>query len=274
MLSQDKKNQEKKALIIGFALILLVVLVAFTKPYFNKDRKASNGAASQNKIQDYPQISSSDLEAKMRNKENLQIVDIRTNDFYGAEHIIDSLNIPLEDLGKSNIAADPNKLIVILSEGSEEDKANEYQAIQSIKSEGFSDVKALMGGMISWKNSYGQTISWGNPDSFIDHSKITFISPEDLKKYIANNNPTVILDVRSSLSFAEGHIANAINIPLNDLEKRRNEMHLAKNIAVYGDTEFQGFQAGVRLYDLSFLSVQVLKGGFSAWKDKKLEIVK
>lgn len=274
MTSTDKKNQEKKALTIGFTLILLLILFTFIKPYFNKNRVTNNGAATQNKIQDYPQISSSDLETKIRNKENMQIIDIRANDFYGSEHIVDSLNVPLEELGNKNMDVDPNKLIVILSEGSDADKANEYQAIQLIKSKGFKNAEALSGGMISWKKNYGQTISWGDPSSFVDQSKVTYISPENLKKYLSDGNSAFILDVRSPSSFSGGHIANAVNIPLSDLEKRKNEISAVKNIFVYGDTELQGFQAAVKLYDLNFLPVQALQGGLSSWISKKLEVVK
>jgi phage shock protein E len=274
MMSPENKNKEKKALIIGFTLILIVVLFTFLKPLFRKNQPSDSGINSQKEIQEYPQISFSDLQTKIRNKENLEIIDIRTSDFYGAEHIIDSINIPSEELRGSNITVDPNKLIVVLSEGSDSDKYSEYQSIQLIKSKGFRNVEALSGGMLSWKNNYGQTISWGNPNSFVDQSKTTFISPEDLKKYIDAGNLIYILDVRSPSSFSDGHLANAINIPLNELEKRKNEISLAKNIVVYGDSDLQSFQAGVRLHDLNFLSVQVLQGGFPLWKEKKLETFK
>lgn len=274
MLLQDKKNQEKKALIIGFTLILLVVLFAFIKPYFNKNRSAGNGMATQNKIQDYPQISFSDLQSKIRSGENMQIIDIRTSDFYGAEHIVDSVNIPFDELENNNMEVDPNKLIVVLSEGSDGDMANEYQAIQIIKDKGFKNAEALAGGMISWKNNYGQTISWGDPNSFTDQSKVIYISPEDLKKYISGGKSIFVLDVRPPSSFSAGHISSAVNIPLGDLEKRRNEISLSKDIVVYGDTNLQSFQAAVKLNDLSFLSAAALQGGFTSWVDKKMGIVK
>lgn len=271
---QDKKNQEKKALIIGFTLILLVVLFAFIKPYFNKNGSAGNGIAPQNKIQNYPKISFSNLQSKIRSGENMQIIDIRTSDFYGAEHIVDSVNIPFDELENNNMEVDPNKLIVVLSEGSDGDMANEYQAIQIIKDKGFKNVEALAGGMISWKNNYGQTISWGDPNSFTDQSKVIYISPEDLKKYISGGKSIFVLDVRPPSSFSAGHIDNAVNIPLGDLEKRRNEISLSKDIVVYGDTNLQSFQAAVKLNDLSFLSVAALQGGFTSWVDKKMGIVK
>jgi rhodanese-related sulfurtransferase len=271
---QDKKSQEKKALIVGFTLILLVVLFAFIKPYFGKNQTNNSKTASQKEIQDYPQISFSDLQNKIRSQENLQVIDIRANDFYGAEHIIDSINIPIEELETSKINAGTDKLIVVLSEGSEADKTNEYQAIQLIKDKGFKDVTALSGGMLSWKNNNGQTISWGDPNSFVDHSKVTFVSVEDLKKYISDRNTIFVLDVRPPSSFTSGRIANAINIPLENLEERRSEISSTKNIVVYGDTDIQSFQAGVKLYDLNFFSVQVLQGGFSSWEDKKMEITK
>lgn len=271
MQTLNKRNQEKKALLIGFALILLVVLIVFTRPMLKK-----NGATedSKNKIIPSAQISFSELQDKMRNKADLQIIDVRSSDYYEAEHIIDSMNIPLEALREINLGSDFNKLIVILDQGADSNQSRESQAVQIIKGKGFKNVVVFQGGMLSWKSNEGPTISVGDPNSFIDSSKVTFISPEELEKNIGANSFVYILDVRQSSDFSSGHIKNAINIPLDDLEKRKDELSMDKLVVVYAETALESFQAGVRLYDLNFYSVRALQGGFSAWKDKNFEIVK
>jgi rhodanese-related sulfurtransferase len=274
MLSPTPKIQEKKALIIGFALILVVVLFMFFRPLFKKNQLSDSELSSQKEVQEYPQISFSELQDKIRNNEDLLVIDIRGSDYYGAEHIVDSVNISIDELEKINLGTDSDKLTVVLSEGTESEKQLEAQALKIIENKGFKNVKALQGGMISWKNNYGQTISWGDPYSFVDQSKTTFILPEDLKKNISDGALIYVLDVREASSYSNGHIPSAANVPLNDLEKKRNEIPMSRSIVVYGESELESFQAGVKLYDLNFLSVQVLQGGFSAWKNKKLEVVK
>ena len=43
----------------------------------------------------------------------------------------------------------------------------------------------------------------------------------------------IILDVREDNEFNQGHLENAINIPLEDLEKRLNELNKDNKIIVY-----------------------------------------
>ena len=43
----------------------------------------------------------------------------------------------------------------------------------------------------------------------------------------------VLLDVREDFEYAGGHLENAINIPLEDLEKRLNELNKDNKIIVY-----------------------------------------
>ena len=47
-----------------------------------------------------------------------------------------------------------------------------------------------------------------------------------------------------------------------------DKIPLTKEIIVYGSTDLQGFQAGVKLYDLNFFAVWVLDDGFLGWKEK------
>jgi len=257
------KAKENLILLIGFILIALVALMTFLRPFFKDKEKKDFSNNNTQTIKEYPTISAKKLSEKIINKEKIFILDVRTIDEYQREHIIDSINIPLEELIKKEINAPVDANIVILGSGN--DQAN--QAAEIMKFKGFQNLFVLSGGLTAWKNNNEQTISWGDPTSFVNRSKVTFISLEDAKKAWDEKNPVYWLDVRPKNRFSP-HIPGAINIPLEELEQKRNELPLGKKIIVYGATELEGFQAGVRLYDLNIFSAFVLRGGFSNWKEK------
>lgn len=256
------KSKEKLILFVGFLLIAAVALVTFLRPSF-RGNKTKDFSTDSQQVKEYPRISAKELAEKLKNKENIFILDVRTIDEYQMEHIVDSISAPFEELNKKEIGAAVDAAIAVLGSGSDQSD----QAAKILEIKGFQKIMVLSGGITAWKNNNGQTVSWGDPTSFVNQSKVTFISPEDAKKILDEKRPVYFLDVRPPDQFSS-HISGAVNIPLNELEKRRNELPLGKEIIAYGATELEGFQAGVKLYDLNTLSALVLRGGFSGWKDK------
>lgn len=70
------------------------------------------------------------------------------------------------------------------------------------------------------------------PDLGIPFPNIVRTSVEDTKK-AADSQQALIVDVRDSGSFAAGHIAGAINIPLDELESRLSELPKQSWIITY-----------------------------------------
>ncbi len=264
---KNKNTKEKFALLIGLALILLVAAITFFRPQFNKKQARVETEPVEEEYQ-YSVISARELQQKITNGEKVKIIDTRSRDEFQKEHIVDSINITLEDLSQSDIGTDNNGTVAVIGKND----AEYSQAVKIIESKNYTKVFALTGGVSGWRVNGGQTVSLGDPNSFVDQSKLTYVAPEDLKDVIDSNYPIYILDVRDQRSFSEGRINGANNIPLNELEKRRNELSIAKEILVYGETELQGFQAGIMLYGLNFYAVNVLSGGIASWKEKGLEV--
>lgn len=265
-MDRIQKNKDKIALMIGFALILLVALVTFFRPSLkNKSTgNSSNSSSSASEaVANYPKISAEELLKKIRAKENFSLIDVRNNDNFQIEHIIDSLNFPLDSLAGSDLGVPAENLIVILAQ----DNNEALQAFQIMEKKGFQKISVLSGDISTWKIANGQTVTWGNPSSFEDNSKITYILPEDLKKGLDEKSLDYILDVRPAGKFSP-HIPGAVNIPLDSLERRRAEIPFNKETIIYGETEMDGFQAGVKLYDMGILAGRVLRGGFPAWQAK------
>jgi rhodanese-related sulfurtransferase len=157
-------------------------------------------------------------------------------------------------------------LVVIVGEGETVSQNNELAAF--FKKRGYEKINFLSGGFSGWKDSGSQAVSWGDPYSFIDSAKVTYIEPDELKKFLDEQNPIFILDVRGNSDFSSRRVPGAANIALENLEKERSKIPSNRIIIAYGSTELEGFRAGVKLYDLNFYSALVLRGGFSSWMEK------
>jgi len=91
-----------------------------------------------------------------------------------------------------------------------------------------------------------------------------------------NQGKTLVLDVRNAEEFASGHLPNAKNIPLADLNNRIKEIEKSKNTVVITVCA-QGVRssnAAALLSKAGFTQVFSLEGGTEAWKTQGMPIVK
>lgn len=267
MDEKDKKNN--KVIMVGALLIAMIFAYTIFKSEFKKDETKTTEVKKETQI-NYPKITPDDLKGKLKKSNEIQVVDIRGSDDYKLEHLVGSISATSED---SLNGVSKEKIIIIV--GYEDQKENYLKAIEFVKNKGFSEAYVLDGGIDAWKATGGDTISIGNPGSFVDNAKLIYITADELKKIIDDQNyPKFILDVSSKQSFASGHLPGAENIFLDDLEKSISKIPTGKEIFVYGENDLQGFQAGVRLYDLGIIGAKVLENGLPAWKEKGFEVIK
>jgi rhodanese-related sulfurtransferase len=264
-----KKNKNNLIIIIGILLLLAVCLFTLFKNV-KKEKDTAEDNLPQAKINSSNSISGSDLQKKIRAKENLLIIDIRDENDFLSEHIQDSINIPFSQLSGYNLT-DDGKIFILVDYA---DSTQSAQALQILKNKQMKNVFILSGGITTWMQNQGSVISYGDPTSFTDQAKVTYISSEDLKKMIAGSYSPFIIDIRNANSFSEGRIPKANNIFLDNLETMKDKIPSGQPIVAYGATGLDGFQAGVRLYDLGLFSVKVLKGGFADWQTKEFTIEK
>lgn len=269
------KNKNLLAIAIGFFLILIVAVFSFFRPFAKKETSQKN--ISLKKISEdtskLKPISSNDLLKKIRSGEKIIILDMRSQEEFYQEHILDSLNIPFSEL-ESNIKSIKKGAQYIII-----DPNMSTETLKSISnlfdSQGINNIHYLAGGFFSWKNGGNPTVSAGDPNSFVDQSKVNYINSDKLKEILSEaGNGLTIIDLRKNDSFENGHIASAVNIFLDDLEKKRSEIPLGKKIILYDDNGIGAFQGAIRLFDMGFFNVQTLSDGFNTWKQKGFETVK
>ena len=101
------------------------------------------------------------------------------------------------------------------------------------------------------------------------------IEPPEAVRRI-NNEDAIVLDVREDQEFAEGHILNALHIPVGVLDKRLDELeaHKGKPIIVYCRSGDRAARASATLRKQGFNAVFKLNGGILAWRAASLPVQK
>jgi len=91
-----------------------------------------------------------------------------------------------------------------------------------------------------------------------------------------NQGKTLVLDVRDAAEFAEGHLPNAKNIPLAELNNRLKEIEKSKNTVVITVCAkgMRSATATALLTKAGFAQVFSLEGGTEAWKTQGMPIIK
>ena len=93
---------------------------------------------------------------------------------------------------------------------------------------------------------------------------------------LINQQNALVLDVRDATEYASGHVINARNIPLGELEARAAELekHKAKPVIVLCDTGSRSGKAAPVLRRLGFKEAFILSGGIGAWRQAGLPLEK
>ncbi|EGT3616308.1 rhodanese-like domain-containing protein [Clostridium perfringens] len=93
------------------------------------------------------------------------------------------------------------------------------------------------------------------------------ISIEESKKLINDGEVTLILDVRNEDEFTEGHLKNAIQIPVDELKESLGDIEKFKDelVLVYCKTGRRSADAIDILKENGFTNLVHMKDGISKW---------
>lgn len=81
----------------------------------------------------------------------------------------------------------------------------------------------------------------------------------------------LLIDVRTALEFVEGNIPGSINIPVDELRNRLDEIEKNKNIFIYCQIGLRGYLAQRILLQNGFQHVQNISGGYKLWSACDME---
>jgi len=109
-------------------------------------------------------------------------------------------------------------------------------------------------------------------DFFHDRDALEAVSREELAERL-NAGQVTVLDVRPEAEYALGHVAGAINIPADELERRLADLPKGHEIIAYcrGPYCVMSFEAVAALRAKGF-KVRRLEDGFPEWKAAGLAV--
>ncbi|MBX2823909.1 MAG: rhodanese-like domain-containing protein [Gammaproteobacteria bacterium] len=92
---------------------------------------------------------------------------------------------------------------------------------------------------------------------------------------LLNDGNAVFVDVRDDAEFRKGHVLDAKNIPVRNLDSRIQELvkHKDKDIVVYCDSGMRSSKAIRTLKKNGFDKTYNLAGGLVAWQKASLPVV-
>ncbi|MGA2785263.1 MAG: rhodanese-like domain-containing protein [Candidatus Bathyarchaeia archaeon] len=93
----------------------------------------------------------------------------------------------------------------------------------------------------------------------------TTISVSDARAMLQFSSNVLVVDVRTTEEYAQGHLKGAINIPLSDLPLQISGLEQNRPILVYCQTGYRSAQASSILVNAGFTKVYNLEGGITAW---------
>ena len=105
---------------------------------------------------------------------------------------------------------------------------------------------------------------------FADHTGT--ISHAQLPDALAKNS--VLIDVRSTEEFAQGHIPGAINIPLAQIDRQNDQLMRLQTtpVVLYCHSGYRASKAAKLLHQMKFNDVKHLEGDMLGWRQADLPI--
>lgn len=94
------------------------------------------------------------------------------------------------------------------------------------------------------------------------------LSRNALAQRIASHNAPLILDVRTPAEYRDGHLAGALNVPVDEVAARYGVLGIPRDseLVVYCKSGKRAARARDTLQSLGYTHVQLLEGSADAWR--------
>lgn len=202
-------------------------------------------------------------EFKKLMSENVIILDTRNGEKFTQGFLPGSINIGLDgrfaEWAGSLLPFD-RSILLVTEPGKEEETIVRLARVGFNKMSGY-----LQGGVDSWKNAGEEN------DMIID------IEPDELLMDMPHDKNLIVLDVRKPAEFADGHLKNAINIPLDELTDPGNLSNFEEhhNLYVHCAGGYRSVIAASMLKRHGIHNLRNVVGGWNQIKTlQKVQVIK
>lgn len=242
--------------VLGIVSILILSL-GFIAGCSSKN-KVSNTIQQSEETKGYENIDGKQTEKLLNSDKDVLIIDVRSEYEYEKGHLLNAINLPYDD---DDFKSELNEIIdykdkiilVYCRSGNRSEKA----AVKLVDN-GFKNVKNVTDGV----DEYDYKLV-----------KVDNITGREAEKMInddKHDKDLIILDVREPKDFNNGHLLNVINIPIEDIDKRMDELrnYKSKDIIVYCNTGRKSAEVAEKLVEHGFTDVTNIVDGVSEYDFK------
>ena len=206
-----------------------------------------------------PSVTVAELDNFVEGK-TINIIDVRDVFAFEKSHVKGAINIPLELLNNNLEKLEKQATILVYDETGKKG----HQALRTLIGEGFENVMNISGGHISLQR-HARTIGFKSleinllpiePKTLSQEEKSQTENQETMN-VTTTSDKLLIVDVRTREEFRGGAYPEALNIPLDELMNRQNELGDNKNreIIVYCASGGRSAYAQGMLSQLGFTDV-------------------
>ncbi|NWG15641.1 MAG: MBL fold metallo-hydrolase [Chloroflexi bacterium] len=202
-------------------------------------------------------------EAVRHFRQGAALLDTRPKAAYKAEHIPGSVHLEADDQLSNRVGfVLPSDLPVVLMLA---DVTDYRRVVYALARVGYDNIAGyLADGLATWK-AMGLPVTAGD---------VRDIEPLELNDLLQNGNGSrpVVIDVRETWEYAQGHVPGALLIPLGDLSRRVDELDPATPTAIICATGSRSQSAAALLGQKGFETIYNILGGTLGWMQSGLPL--
>ncbi len=259
------KEQSKVFIVVAVAIVLILAFFA-GKTYWQKRKNVDLFEKIKRESEQEKEVAvdlaSPEEVFKSINNEKIQLVDIRDEQEFELKHIESSINLPLYQIKEKIDLLEKQKQIIIIDshEQLEGKILTDHLKQQGLKA------KYLRGGIIAYIRNNFPLINYGNPANTENLLKVDSVTAQELKEELLKGKVFVFVDTRPAGKFKKEKIDGSINIPLEDLEKTKNDLPTGR-LAIYDEDPLRSFRAASKLFDMGIISVYNCTDDYATLKE-------
>ncbi len=93
---------------------------------------------------------------------------------------------------------------------------------------------------------------------------------------LINREDAVVVDIRDTNAFREGHIVNAKSFPISDLDRLQEKLMAYRDrvVILVDDSGLKVLPVAVKLKTAGLSKAVILKGGMESWKADNMPVVR
>jgi rhodanese-related sulfurtransferase len=195
------------------------------------------------------------------------VIDVRSRVEFEEGHVPGALHIPITQAERllPRTVKDKSTELIFYCNGPKCGKSAE--AARASRALGYGKVFDYNEGMPGWARAKQQVS--GTP---LPQVEIPRVAVDELQSELKSGKAPMIIDLRDPREYQNYHLAGAVNIPLDEVEKRIGEIPASSNVVLACHAGQQSLLGGRLLNKLGRKWIKMLDGGILAWRDRGLPV--